>query len=193
VPFRDVFEVDGARVRDRDDRLVKLFVNPQSTPAARAVEIADESARYNIGLVRTVNNPLLGFQVVRANQQDRFRFSLDQPDAAPGRSIAVIEYRENSSPTVIYGPGGRDMPMHGRLWVDEATGTIVRTEVLVDVAGVNAAVTTRFEQDAEFGAAVPVEMREDYRQTNGTRVTGTATYGSFRSFRVDVNYGRGQD
>ena len=59
--FRDVFEVDGQKVRDREGRLEKLF--GASTPgsvAPRVRAILDESARYNIGpVMRNVNFPTL--------------------------------------------------------------------------------------------------------------------------------------
>ena len=35
VQFRDVYEVDGETVRDRDDRLAKLFMNPSERPRSR--------------------------------------------------------------------------------------------------------------------------------------------------------------
>jgi len=190
--FRDVFEVDGSRVRDHEQRLVKLFVNPGATPTVRAADIADESARYNIGIVRTLNHPLLGFEIVHASQQDRFKFSSLSRDASAGQGVSSVEYREQATPSIISGDDGRDMPVHGRLWIKDDDGSIVRTEVLIDAAGLNASVTTRFEFDQTFAAAVPVEMREDYRRSNGVRTTGTATYGRFRSFQVDVSYGRGQ-
>ena len=60
VQFRDVFEVDGRPVRDRSERLMKLFVSPSSATADQAEQIAVESSRYNIGnLQRTVNLPVL--------------------------------------------------------------------------------------------------------------------------------------
>ena len=42
--FRDVFEVDGQPVRDRQDRLQKLFVNPNADVMVRARAVAAESA-----------------------------------------------------------------------------------------------------------------------------------------------------
>jgi hypothetical protein len=37
------------------------------------------------------------------------------------------------------------------------------------------------------GFLVPVEMRESYSDRRGTRVEGTAEYGRFRQFRVNVD------
>ena len=58
IPFRDVLEVDGREVGDREARLTRLFLQPAPDALTRAREIAAESARYNIGrVVRTVNLP----------------------------------------------------------------------------------------------------------------------------------------
>src|SRR5215510_7370665 len=57
--FRDVFEVDGEAVRDRSDRLERLFL--QSSGGFDAgLAITRESARYNIGRIdRTINVPFM--------------------------------------------------------------------------------------------------------------------------------------
>jgi hypothetical protein len=58
-PFRDVFEVDGVPIRDREQRLAEVFFDTKGDAAARAKEIAREGARYNLGAVeRTINHPL---------------------------------------------------------------------------------------------------------------------------------------
>src|SRR5262245_32952290 len=50
VPFRDVFERDGKAVRDRQDRLAKLFLGGTTASAMQqAQRIMNESARYNLG------------------------------------------------------------------------------------------------------------------------------------------------
>jgi hypothetical protein len=190
VPFRDVFEVDGEPVRDHDQRLVQMFVRPDRAAAERAAEITEESARFNIGISRTVNHPLLALNVLRPAQQSRFRFSGLKADVSAGADVSLVEYREDARPTIIRGPAGRDMPMHGRLWLHGPTGRLVRTEVAVNASGVAATLLTRFEYDAALAAAIPIDMREEYIQPNGTRITGLARYGRFRKFRVDVNFGR---
>ena len=45
VVFRDVFEVDGKAQRDRDERLMKLFLKPDADTFRQAQRIAEESAR----------------------------------------------------------------------------------------------------------------------------------------------------
>src|SRR6185295_3431893 len=48
IQFRDVFEVDGKPLRDRDDRLSKLFLRPSASAEKQVEDITTESARYNI-------------------------------------------------------------------------------------------------------------------------------------------------
>ena len=66
------------------------------------------------------------------------------------------------------------------------TGRILKTEILVDAQNISATIVTRFEYDTALGAALPVEMREEYRHPNGDRSMGVATYGRFRHFGVEV-------
>src|SRR5438128_947713 len=44
IPFRDVFEVDGKPVRDRQERLTALFLQPAAVAIDQAKKVAEESA-----------------------------------------------------------------------------------------------------------------------------------------------------
>ena len=86
VPFRDVFEVDAQPVRDREQRLTRLFLKPSLDSLQQANRIQDESARYNLGnMKRTVNNPVLGVVVLQADMQHRFKL-LARQDRLEGRA-----------------------------------------------------------------------------------------------------------
>jgi hypothetical protein len=187
VPFRDVFEVDTKRIRDRESRLAKLFLYPTGSTLEQAGKIMEESARYNIGSIqRTINVPVFALMVLRAADQRRFRFTKGKLDSSMGSNVYIIEYRERVPPALIQGPKGRDMFCHGRFWIEGSTGRVMKSELVVDDPVIRAAVTTTYQIDAAEGLAVPVEMKEDYRLPNGARVTGQATYGNFRRFDVEV-------
>jgi len=49
LPFRDVFAVDGRPVRDRHERLTRLFLHPSPTAMEQARQIVADSTRYDIG------------------------------------------------------------------------------------------------------------------------------------------------
>src|SRR5262249_26088893 len=75
VQFRDVFGVDGKPVHDRNERLVKLFLEPTASSAQQVEDIVKESSRYNIGnLQRTINVPLLAMLILDPLNQRRFAF-----------------------------------------------------------------------------------------------------------------------
>lgn len=189
VPFRDVFEVDGRPVRDRQERLTKTLLQPSKSALDRAYQIAQESARYNIeaSMKRTINNPLLALAFVQTETQLRFRYSLDRRDPVEGASVWIVEYREEAHPTFIRGAFDKDLPVRGRFWINEADGRIIRTEVNIDDPAVGAKITTDFQQDDRFKIDVPVRMNEIYRLINGRVVTGVATYGRFRRFGVTTD------
>src|SRR5215470_10221904 len=77
MQFRDVFEVDGRGLRDRNDRLAKLFLQPSKSTAEQAEKIVRESARYNIGdIERTINLPMLALTVLDRGLQPNFQFRM---------------------------------------------------------------------------------------------------------------------
>jgi hypothetical protein len=185
VPFRDVFMVDGVGVRDREERLTRLFLQPAATALEQSAKIAADSARYNIGSVsRTINNPLIALALMQASHRPRFEFALGKADRSAGARIWIVTFRETSRPTLVRGAYDRDLPAHGRYWIDVDSGRIARTELIFDDPGASARITTSFRHDDRFGMDVPYEMREQYILNDGSRVTGFARYGRFRQFEV---------
>src|SRR3954464_7895244 len=185
VPFRDVLEVDGVPVRDREARLSKLFLSgrPGGSIMEQAERIGAEGARYNLGNMRsTIGNPVLGLGVLQRSYQQRFRFSFGRDDRTAGATAIVIEFKETASPAMIRGEAGRDLMAHGRVWIDGPTGRVLKTELQVEQPAIRAMVTTLFRLEDRSGIGVPVEMREQYTLANGNRISTVATYGRFRPF-----------
>ena len=184
LPFRDVFEVDGERVRDRQDRLVKLFL--QSAPDVAlesANEILRESARYNIGPIRrNLNLPTLALWFLEPESRHRFSFRRAGDETLAGRRVSVLDYSETSHPTIIKTSGGDDVPASGRLWVEPANGRILRTVLKASVATITVTYAPREELP---GLWLPVMMEEKYAAGN-LAITGTATYARFRQFQVST-------
>ncbi|PYR06969.1 MAG: hypothetical protein DMG00_17565 [Acidobacteria bacterium] len=188
VPFRDVLQVDGVAVRDREQRLAKLFLHPSKDAMAHAEQIREEGARYNLGSIRTtLGNPVLGISVLQLAYQPRFRFSLGKEDRTVGPGVWTIDFQETASPAMIKGEVGRDLFSHGRLWLEAATGRVFKTELRVEQPSVRALVTTTFRFDDRFAIAVPQEMRESYTLLNGNKVNTVASYGRFRRFDVTAD------
>jgi hypothetical protein len=201
VEFRDVFEVDGKPVRDRSERLVKLFLEPTASTADQVDHIVAESTRYNIGpLRRTVNVPVLALGVLDPVNQGRFRFKRagdEKPilhdsgsagDAPLSARVWLIEYHEVRPQTMIRTTNDRDMPSSGRFWIDPDTGRVLRSELVAQDTWIRGVIDVTYQAGPVPDLLVPVRMRERYDlQREGSRVNGTATYGRFRQFQVKVD------
>jgi hypothetical protein len=187
MPFRDVFERDGKKVRDREERLAKLFLSESSAKSTldHAKSIMDESARYNIGNVsRNINIPTLVLTLLTPVHRARMRFELGKTDELG----TIVDFKETSQPTYITTTGGRDLPVYGRLWIDEATGVIHKTELYAVDTAVDAHITVTFQHDDSAGMVVPVRMEERYRRARDqNEVHGVATYSKFRRFQVSTS------
>jgi hypothetical protein len=197
VELRDVFEVDGTPVRDRQARLEQLLGANSTAAGSQIAAIINESARYNVGTIqRNVNTPLLALMFLLRNYQDRFTFKHVTREApvfresgdrafneAPVFRVSTemwtIEYQERKNATVIRTPSGGNLPARGRFWIDPSTGAVLISELIVDGAGVMATVTVSYQSEPLMGFLVPIEMRESYLRY-GERITGHAVYGKFR-------------
>ncbi len=194
--FRDVFEANGSRVRDREQRLARLFLGGASSVDRQVQGILADSARYNVGDVqRNMNTPTLPLLFLRRSYKARFHFErvpdpvptleMNAPDPALG--AWVIAYSETAPDTVIRRRNGVNVPARGRYWIDPETGRVLLTELVIEDENVDAIITVRYEEPAELDHPVPVEMRELYHNhLSGSRVEGSATYSRFRRFRVVV-------
>ena len=197
LQFRDVFEVDRKPVRDRDERLYKLFLNAAATDRrAQAEKIQQESARYNIGPVqRTINIPIMALLFLETRNQPLLEFKRVKSDAsrrfaelAAESDVWAIEFREVTKDTMVRGEGGRGVPSHGRVWIDGATGRVLRTEHISEDTAIRALIDVTYKAQPGLEVLVPAEMRENYlvRRTE-LRIDGRATYGRFRRFTVTTD------
>lgn len=190
MPFRDVYEVDGRPVRDREDRLASLFMVPATNAALdQAVAIMADSTRYNFGgVTRTVNIPTLALLFVHPDLRPRFQFSHKGTDVVAGYGASVLEFRETRRPTLIKTSNGRDLALTGRLWIDPNTGVILKTNLTAADAAVRATVTVTFREDADLELWVPEQMDEHYKAARSTDdIHGLATYTNYRKFQVSTD------
>ena len=200
--LRDVYEVDGRAVQDRQARLEKLLVGGTADRLDRARAIADEGARFNLGRgYRNFNVPTLVFSFLHPSLQPRFSFERKGRATIEGRSFVEIAFRELSPPTVVRGPNAHpDVLAKGRVWVhDGRDGTVGRTELVLELredrATTRATVTTEYRPYPPLALWVPVEMH-DRVQTDvvGRRgpsssvevVDGLAAYSGFRQAGVST-------
>lgn len=196
LQFRDVFEVDREPVRDRDSRLYKLFVDGKANARAMAEAIQAESARYNIGpVVRTINIPIMGLLFFERSVQPGMTFKRGEAgnikrlaDLAPPERIWMIEFNEVREGTMVKGENNRDLPSHGRMWIDSGTGRILRTSVITEDTELRAEIDVTYRAESGLSLLVPSEMKETYAvRRSEARIDGRATYGKYRQFTVTTS------
>jgi hypothetical protein len=199
--LRDVLDVDGHAVRDRQARLEKLLVGGTADGLARARAIADEGARFNLGhSYRNFNVPTLVLAFLHPSVQPRFSFERKGRTTIEGRPFVEIAFRERGTPTVVRGPDSHpDVPAAGRVWVHEGRdGTVGRTELVLMVPGdgfvTRATLTTDYRPYRPLALWVPVEMSDRLHTERAHArgfgsvefVEGLATYSGFRQAGVST-------
>jgi hypothetical protein len=187
LPFRDVFSVDGTPVRDREDRLTRLFLQPGAEALHQAEQIRSESSRYNIGsAVRDTNVPTFALQFLLPEVRTRFAFRLQHPTTIDGVPVQVVAYEETARPTLITGRDGEDVQARGSLWIEATAGTVVRTRLETKSGAKTARIDVTFRRDPRLGIMVPADMQERHEMLDD-RLLGVASYGNYRQFRVETN------
>ena len=188
ISFRDVFEVDGKAVRDRDERLQKLFLGPSFDNALeQAQTIARESARHNIWDIGTINNPYLAMALIQDVYRARFRLISPSQQRAMGLGVWSVQFQEFVRPTIIKGNGNADIPSRGLWWIDAASGRVLKTELRLGTNQLNGTrIEVTFRYDEELMLNLPAEMKEWYPDRAG-EIRGVATYGRFRRFGVSTD------
>jgi len=196
VAFRDAFEVDGAPVRDRDDRLVALVEKGGDQAWRQAAAIANESARFNVGsrlIARNINVPTFVIMLMQDQHRQRFRFSrvkISSGSASAGTvgSSSVrrwaIEYQERARPTLVRQTNGGDQPVRGTMIVDSETGEVWETNLTWERGG-RGNISVTFGPVPDIDALVPLRMVEQYRDPPAT-IFGEAVYSRFRRFTTSA-------
>jgi len=189
MPFRDAFEVKGAKVRDRDDRLLKLFQGNDSERFEKGALLSGDTAKHNLGNVaRTINIPTLAMMFLHPRVNERFEFTDEGEETIDGRVLRRAAYREAARPTLIKTTRGRDLALTGRLWIDPFTGTVVKTELNAADPAVRCAITVTFKRNEALDFWVPSQMDEYYKAALGLdEIVATATYANFRRFLKAVD------
>ena len=197
--FRDIFEVNGNRVRDRQDRLAELFLGDTDDAMRQAQRIVDESSRYNLGTTsRTFNIPTYALSYLHPSNVQRFVFEKDGEGCSDNRAAWDISYEEVDLPSITRGFQNINLPSRGKFCIDSDTGTILKTEIrlshpsvgrLLKATDATATVTFAFDPNVELW--VPAEMRERYQEIAGGRTVSTARYSNYRKFRVSTDEGTG--
>ena len=185
MPFRDTFEIKGKKLRDRDDRLLKLFLESDKQSFEKAARLNEASTKHHLGNVaRTINIPTLGMMLLHPRVNERFEFTDGGEETINGRLVRKALYREAARPTLIKTTRGRDLALTGTIWIDPFSGAVVKTEMNAADPAVRCQVTVSFRRDEALEMWVPEKMEEYYKAALAVDdILATATYSNVRRYR----------
>jgi hypothetical protein len=155
LAFRDAFDVDGAPVHDRQDRLQTLLRDRSPAALDEGRRITGESARHDLGpFQRNFNVPTTALSFLHLRHQWRFAFEQDGEERIDGELVWRVRYEESARPTTFRTAGGRDMPLRGTVWFSPADGRILKThmEVQASTSGEGETPPTAESQKSRAGA-----------------------------------------
>jgi hypothetical protein len=184
LPFRDAFEVRGKKLRNREERLLKLFLDNDKSAFEKAARLNEASNKHHLGNVtRTINIPTLGMMLLHPRVNERFEFTDGGEETLGGRVLRKALYREMARPTLIKTTRARDLALTGTIWIDPFTGTVVKTEMNAADPAVRCQVTVTFRRDDGLEMWVPDKMEEYYKAALAVDdILATATYTNVRKY-----------
>jgi hypothetical protein len=186
VEFRDTFEVDSLRVRDRDERIARLFMKPDPNVLEQARRISAEGARFNLNPTglrfnRTLNVPLTALRFLRRQNQDRSTFRVDRADA----SKITLKFKEQGLPRLISTQD--NVAAEGVFVVDAQSGRVLSSELSVPSKFAYARFKVEYAEQPALNLWLPATMVESYIIPANPTIDGRATYSHFRAFKVETS------
>jgi hypothetical protein len=185
--FRNVIEVDGKPQPERLHRLEEIFASTRPDPVGQAMQLAGESAKFNVGAVyRTVNLPTFVLSFLRPANRKRLTFDAAGREEIDGTPTWIVSYRETKESSFISTPTGKGLKATGRFWAEPSTGRVMRTELNIGPergAPWKGQIVVSYQYDQQSDAWLPATMREVYenpRKASDGRITGDATYANYR-------------
>lgn len=202
--FRNVVLVDGKTLPVDARRLERTLadLSPSAVDAART--ISNESLRQDLTRVpHDINVPTFALTFVAPERQKSVVYTKKDEKKLDGAVVWVIGFSE-VGPPLARRQDGTPQPSRGELWVDPATGDVVRTRVVFDSLDAypdmkahperyydvpRVSVDVVYKPNAGMNVRMPVEVKESF-DSRAEVVTCTASYSNFRRPGVGANQAR---
>jgi hypothetical protein len=183
--FRDVLTVDGKAVRNREERLRRLFIDGQSRPLETQAHAVDaESSRYNIGIERGMDTLMLPLTILHPDQASGFRFA---------RASNGLTFTEVRSPTLVrsrHGGDEKDLFLRGSFTLGPDGASVHAATLMAENDFFIVSVDVQYVEDAATRLLVPLASSEDYRVAGSGKADRTevrSVFSNFRRFQVKVD------
>ena len=184
--FRDVKRLNWKPVRTAGPSISEVLTSAAGD-MTKAITIANASAKYNLGLPRTINVPTAPLDIIHPMHRNVHRYELRGEETVRGTRTARITFTETARPTRVREPSGDNLVSSGRIWVEPDSGAVWRVEWIYQAekrkvgAGASPRLRVDFARNEELGIMVPSFMTEIFSVLRG-RGEGRASYTNFRRF-----------
>jgi hypothetical protein len=184
--FRDVRKVNFHPVRQSGPSISDVLTSSDGD-IRKAQAIAQESARHNLGLPRTINVPTAPLEIIHPRNRKAHAYAMEGTGRVRGVPARIVSFNETARPTLVREPSGTYLISSGRVWIEPKSGSVRRVEWSYQVekrsprAPLPPQLRVEFGPNAQLGFLVPVEMRERFHTERGSG-EGHATYKKFRRF-----------
>jgi hypothetical protein len=175
--YRDVWRLNGSDLPGHDQRLADLFLKPPADLRARARQISLDGEEQ----VPSMFSPIFVVAFLQADYQSRFELTVKDAGPEWPREVKAVSFVETARPTLLRGGplGDLNIPASGTAWIEEGTGRILQTELVLGLGRSTVRAVTRFRLDERLQIMVPETMRTQ-------NPDGLATYSNFRRFSVQT-------
>ena len=185
IGYRDVFEVDGAPVRERDSRVVDILSSTAPDSHERAAAFALQGARFNLGPMRTINVPTMPLQLAGRQHAGRISLRVDRTDRRKG--LTMLRLVEPNRPTLVRTPDGTDVLSSGTLTVRTGDGAVVAATLSFRFPGSRmrdaSTMAVEYGDVEDIPVLVPLRMTETLPMDDG-QASGVAAYSNYRRFQT---------
>ncbi len=179
LALRDVIAIDNSVLPAHNGRAALLFLERAHVDMSQARQMSRESARDQDGAAaaRGITVPHLPLSLLREDVRSRFRFGDSGGETIDGIVTRRVDFATvASAPSLGSLPGA--VPMQGRLWIDAADGSLVRSLLRTVSGGVEHQVTVTYCRPQD-GLRVPCQAQERHRSTTEDVIVETS-YSGFR-------------
>ena len=191
--LRDPFTVDNVRLRERESRIVNLLTEPTLEGWKRAqAYAAEQNFRFLFDLILQLNDPAIALQFISSEMQPKMTFKIEKQEKLDGVPVVRIGFKENAEvgKGAVLGTGGNAVAA-GRLWIDPATGAVLKTELWANSPNESVTNTVVYAKGKELDLWLPSKMTENYSWKEMDDVASNRSvgaYGQRLTFQTNVIY-----
>lgn len=130
LAHRRVGTVDGARIdRAEAPSFTSLLGGGTADARRAAAAVVEESARFNLGLPRSINVPTLPLELAHPRRRDRYRVRHAGSEVVGGQSLTVLELVERGRGGIVHFGPRAFFHTTVRLWMRADDGAVRRAVV----------------------------------------------------------------